>query len=225
MSELATTIAISVISNATVLGLFVWVFKKLFETALQRRSETLKAEIDLLNRKHFHQYSKIFDTQAETIANVYSDLSSLAQQSSYLAYHFRLQEEHPELFEEYRIPEDGNPRKWERYLITSLSERKEFTKAGELAKHAAESQEEFRVKRIYFSEVISNEIERYLSLVYYVGSNFSNVAYRDPKDFKPVVADKVIQVWIKAVNTSNRLFPMLESEFREHLGIDGNARK
>ncbi len=219
MSELATTIVVSVVTNGTVLGLFIWVFKKLFETALQKRSEAYRAEIDLINKKNFHQYSRVFDLQAETIASVYANLSGIAQEVEYLAFTFHFQEKHPELFQISALPEDGNPREWKRFFEVGLAEKERFAKAEELSDRAIKSLHQFRAKRIYFRESVANEIERYLVLAHQVGSGFANVAYRDPDENEPVVSEEVINIWKQAASTSNELFPELEGEFRKHLGI------
>ena len=224
MNDLITTIGVSILTNGALLALFIWVFKKLFETSLTHRTKAFQAEIDLINKKNFHQYSKIFDTQAETIGQVYSDLVELSDQAAYLAYHFRLQEEHPELYEDHLIPKDGDPVKWERYQKALFTEKREDIKAKELSEHASASLREFRAKRIYFKAEIANEIERYINLVLYVASQFTNVTYRDNENFKPVVAEEVIKQWMQAISVSHNLFPVLEETFREHLGTrDGNA--
>ena len=220
MEELAKTIGIAVITNATVLGLFIWVFKKLFEASLTQRTKAFQAEIELLNKKNFHQYSKLYDEQAQNIGIVYSDLVKMADQASYLAYHYNLLEKHPELLEQYLIPKDGDPIKWDRYHNAVLTEKHEDIKAKELSEHASISLRQFREKRIYFKKEVAKKIEHYINLILYVASQFSNVTYRDPDEFNPVVASEVIDTWVKAVNISNSLFPALEETFRVHLGIN-----
>jgi len=220
MEEIAKTIVIAIVTNGAVLGLFVWVFKKLFEASLAQRTKAFQAEIELLNKKNFYQYSKLYDEQAKNISLVYADLVNMSDQASYLAYHYNLLEDHPELFEHYLIPKDGDPIKWDLYHKAVLTEKREDTNAKELSEHASLSLREFRRKRIYFKNEVADEIERYINLILFVASHFTSVTYRDPHDFKPVVAGEVIDTWIKAVNVSNRLFPVLEETFRVHLGIN-----
>ncbi len=225
MDELLKTITIAIVTNGTVLGLFIWVFKMLFEKSLTLRAKAFQAEIELINKKNFHQYSKIFDEQAKTIGDVYSDLVQLSDQSAYLANHFRLQEQHPELFEEYLIPKDGDPLKWERYYKAVATEKREDIKAKELSEHASVSLNKFRTKRIYFKKEIASKIEHYIYLVLFVASNFKNISYRDTKDFKPVVADEVVKLWIETVNIAHELFPVIEETFRTHLGVENERTK
>jgi hypothetical protein len=219
MGDLITTICVAIITNGAVLGLFVWVFKKLFETALSKRTEAFKSEIELINKKNYYQFSKLYDEQAQNVKEVYSDLVYMLDQTGYLVYHYNLLEEHPEFFEQYMRPKDSNPIKWDRYLKTSLSEKQEDVKAQEIKEHASKSLAEFRRKRIFFHKNVADEIERYINLILFVSSQFKNVTYRDPEDFQPVVADEVIKTWVKAVDASHQLFPILEETFRSHLGI------
>jgi len=74
MVEVLKTISIAVITNGAVLGLFIWVFKKLFESSLNKRTELFKREIELINQKNFYQFSKLYDEQAQTVKNVYAEL-------------------------------------------------------------------------------------------------------------------------------------------------------
>jgi len=78
---------------------------------------------------------------------------------------------------------------------------------------------EFRKKRIFFSKDIADEIERLMNLVLFIASQFKDVTCRDPENFEPVVAQKVIDTWTKAVHVTNELFPVLEDTFRKHIGI------
>lgn len=220
MEDIAKIIGITVITNGAVLGLSIWVFKKLFETYLTHRTKAFQAEIELLNKKNFHQYSKLYDEQAQNISLVYADLVTMSDQASYLAYRYNLLEKHPELFEHYLIPKDGNSIKWDQYFKAVLTEKREDVKAKELLEHASLSLREFHKKRIYFKKEVADEIERYINLVLYVASEFTNVTYRDPQDFKPVITSEIIDTWIKAVNVSSSLFPVLEETFRVHLGIN-----
>ena len=133
MDEVLKTITISVITNGAVLGLFIWVFKRLFESSLSRRTELFRREIELINQKSFYQYSKLYDEQAQTVKGVYAELVHMTDQVGYLVFHYNLLEDHPELFEQYKVPKDGNQQKWDRYLIATLSEKKEDVKAKKLA--------------------------------------------------------------------------------------------
>lgn len=68
--------------------------------------------------------------------------------------------------------------------------------------------------RIYLSAATANEIERLLNLLLYVGSSFSNINYRDPHTLKPVVAQEVVDTWVRALAACQTLFPQLEDQFR-----------
>ncbi len=219
MVEVLKTISISVITNSAVLGLFVWVFKKLFESSLNKRTELFKREIELINQKNFYQFSKLYDEQAQTVKNVYAELVHMSDQVGYLVFHYNLLENHPELFEQYRIPKDGNSVKWDRYLKATLSEKKEDVKAQELFGQISRALSEFRKSRIYFSKEIADEIERLMNLVLFIASEFKNVTYRDPEKFEPVVAEEVIETWSNAVQVIQELFPVLEESFRKHIGM------
>ena len=75
MNDVLITIAISIITNGTLLGLFIWVFKRLFDNALTKRVEMFKKELELINKKNFYQYSKFYDEQAQAIKDVLPILS------------------------------------------------------------------------------------------------------------------------------------------------------
>lgn len=220
MSDVFTAIIISVFTNGGVLALFIWVFKILFEKSLEKKTKIIEKEIDLLNKKNLYQFSKIYDEQAQVIKDTYSELVTMMEQVTYLTYYSNLLEGHPELFDHLRIPEDGNPIKWKRYLDASLSERKEDLKAKELKEITVSALNNFKKRRIYFSKIIADEIERLMSLILFIASEFTNVTYRDPKYFEPMIAEEVISHWKKSIQVSNQLFPILEYEFRKHLGIE-----
>jgi len=143
----------------------------------------------------------------------------MSDQVGYLVFHYNLLDNHPELFEQYRIPKDGNSVKWDRYLKTTLSQKKEDVKAKELADQVSISLSEFRKRRIYFSKEIANEIERLMNLVLFIASEYKNVTYRDPEKFEPVVAGEVIETWTNAVHVIQDLFPVLEETFRKYIGM------
>jgi len=219
MKEVLRTILISTITNGTVLALFVWVFKQLFDASLKRRTELFIKEIELINKKHYYQFSKLYDEQAQVIKEVYAELVHMSDQVAYLGYHYNLIETHPELFEQYRTPKDGDPIKWEKYLRATITEKIEEIKAKELANYASNVLSKFKKKRIYFSEDIAEKIERLITLILFIASEFQNVIYRDSDDFKPVIADEVIKLWTSSIQVTNELFPVLEKLFREHLTV------
>lgn len=218
MNDLLTTIGIATVTNASVLALFIWVFKAVFEKALDNRTKLYERELELRHKKSFHQFSKVFDEQATTLREVYSQLVSLNDQAAHLAFHHNLYEQNPALLELYRIPEAGNPKAWERFLAESLSEKPENLQAENLSKEASRVLGEFRKKRIYLPVATANEVERLMSLFLFIGSQFRSVNYRDPHDLQPVVAPEVIEVWKRALTASQSLFPQLEEQFRAHLG-------
>ena len=113
-----------------------------------------------------------------------------------------------------------DPALWDRYLKNALKEKSENVKATELSKHTSDAIVQFRQRRIYFPEAISNEIERYLNLSLFIGSQFRNVTYHQPVDFETQIAPEMIKTWVEAVNVCNKLLPRIESLFRERLGID-----
>lgn len=223
MADLLTTIGVAIVTNGAVLGLFVFVFKKLFEASLNKRTEVFKSEIELINKKNYYQFSKLFDEQAQNVKQVYSDLVYMSYQTGYLLFHYNLLEEHPELFEQYIRPKDSDPIKWRNYYKVALSEKQEDIKAQELKEFASKALDNFRRKRIFFHKNIANEIERYIDLILFISSQFKNVTYRDPEDFQPVVNEEVIKTWIKAVNASHQIFPVLEGTFRSYLGISNDS--
>lgn len=221
MNDLLATIAIAGITNASVLALFIWVFKVSFEKALDKRAKLYEREIDLAHKKAFHQFSKVYDEQAATLRDVYAQLVSLNDLAAHLAYHHQLLDQYPQLLERYRLPESGDARAWDRFLRASLSEKPENLKADALWKEASRVLSGFRSKRIYLPAATAGEVERLLNLFLYVGSEFQNVSYRDPKDLQPVVAPEVLEAWQKALGASQALFPMLEEQFRTHLQNEG----
>jgi hypothetical protein len=95
MNDVLITIAISIITNGTLLGLFIWVFKRLFDNALTKRAEMFKKELELINKKNFYQFSKLYDEQAQVINEVYADLVDMLDKVQYLVYRYKLLEEHP----------------------------------------------------------------------------------------------------------------------------------
>jgi len=220
MNDILTTIAISVVTNGTVLGLFIWIFKKLFESALTKRTELFKQEIELINKKNFYQFSKLYDEQAQVINEVFADLIGMLDKIHSLVYHFKLLEEQTELFEQYRIPKDGDPTKWDRYFKATLGEKNEEVKSKEIYKQASTAFDEFRKKRIYFSRNTADAIERLMYLIWFIAYKFKDVSYRDPCNFEPVVAKELIETWRNAVVVSQELFPVLEESFRKHIGVN-----
>lgn len=218
--ELLQTILIAVVTNGAVLALFIWVFKVAFEKALDKRAKLYEKELDLQHKKSFHRFSKIFDEQAATLRDVYAQLVGLNDQAADLAFHYRLYEQHPELLEQYRIPETGGAAEWDRYLKSTLSEKPENVRAAEFAKAASRALKEFRPRRVYLSQVTANEVERLMNLFLFVASEFKNVNYRDPHTLEQVIAPEVIDAWKRALLASQTLFPQLEEQFRLHLGHD-----
>lgn len=214
MTELLTTIVVAVVTNGTVLALFIWVFKVAFEKALDRRVKLYEREIELQHKKTFHQFSKIYDEQAAALRDIYAALSSLYNQAAHLGFHYHFYNEHPELLEKYRVPGTGGTATWDRYYKATLSEKPEELRASTLIEAASSALSEFRPKRIYFSAATADEIERLLDLLLYVGSSFSNINYRDPHTLQPVVAPEVVDTWVGVLTACQTLFPQLEDQFR-----------
>lgn len=215
--ELLQTIIVAVLTNGSVLALFLWVFKVVFEKALDKRAKLFELELELQHKKAFHQFSKVYDEQAAALRDIYAELVGLEAQAAYLAYHYRLYEQNPELLERYRTPETGGAAEWDRYLKNTLSEKPEEVKAEGLAKAASRALQEFRPRRIYLPSQTANEVERLMNLFLLIGSEFHNVNYRDPRTLKQVVASEVIDLWKRSVSASQALFPQLEEQFRRHL--------
>ncbi|MBX9630524.1 MAG: hypothetical protein K2X67_08385 [Burkholderiales bacterium] len=216
-TELLQTIAVAVITNGAVLCLFIWVFKILFEQALDKRAKLYEKELDLQHRKHFHQFSKLYDEQATALRDAYSTLVRLNEQASRLAFHYNFYEQHPQLLERYRLPQSGGALEWGRFLKSTLAEKPEGKQAQHLAGAAVEALQEFRPRRIFFDAETANEVERLINLFAYVGSEFENVSYRDPKTLEQIIAPEVIETWKKVVTASQVLFPQLEQQFRAYL--------
>lgn len=214
MTELLITIVVAVVSNGAVLALFIWVFKVAFEKALDKRAKLYELELDLQHKKTFHQFSKIYDEQAAALRDIYAQLSSLYSQAAHLGFHYNFYNEHPELLEKYRVPKTGEAAAWDRYYKATLSKKPEELRANALAEAASSALAEFRPMRIYLSAATANEIERLLNLLLYVGSSFSNINYRDPHTLKPVVAQEVVDTWVRALAACQTLFPQLEDQFR-----------
>ena len=220
--DLLQTITVAVVTNGSVLALFVWVFKIAFEKALDKRAKLYERELELQHKKSFHQFSKVYDEQAAALSDIYAELVALDGQAAYLAYHYRLFDQNPELLEQYRIPKTGDPMAWERYFKNVLSTKPEDTRADELAKAASESLRRFRPRRIYLPPTTAASVERLMSLFLFIGSEFRNVTYRDPHTLQQVIAPRVIEVWKEAVSASQTLLPQLEEQFRQHLGYRGD---
>jgi hypothetical protein len=223
VADLLKTIAIATISNATVVGLFVWVFKVLFEKSLDRKTKLLEKSLELEHKKVFHQFSRAYDQQAQAIQDTYKSLVSLYVQAQHLAFSFHFFEQHPELLEDQRIPANGNAAQWERYYRATLSEKPEDKRASALTTSASEALEEFRPKRIFFAAPFADEIERLFNLLLYVGSSFVNVNYRDPHTLEPFVAPEVVETWRRCAVACREVFPQLEAEFRKHLAPEQGA--
>ena len=83
--------------SSVVFSLFAYFIKRLFDSALNKRAESYKAEIELANKKAFHQFGKIFDEQAQNIKMIYSDLAHTSREMDKLAYHYHLLNNNPEL--------------------------------------------------------------------------------------------------------------------------------
>jgi hypothetical protein len=81
------------------------------------------------------------------IKEVCSDLISIYRRTSYLLYHFNLLETTPELFENRKIPKDGDPIKWEWYLKATMSESQEDILAKDLYKAAKDIAQKVQTKR------------------------------------------------------------------------------
>ena len=220
MNDILLTISISVITNGTLLGLFIWVFKRLFESALTKRTELFKQELELINKKNFYQYSKLYDEQAQVVKEVYADLIDLSGKANYLVHHYKLIEKHPELYEHRLIPKDGDPIKWDLYWKSLLKKKDEEIKVREIYGQAAKAHGEFKKKRIYFQKDMADEIERLIYLIWFISHFFEDVSCRDPYKFEPVVADEIIGTWLKAVKVAEELLPLLEEYFRKHIGIN-----
>ena len=216
-SELLQTIVVSVITNGTVLALFIWVFKTAFDKALDKRAKLYERELELQHKKSFHQFSKIYDEQAAAIREIYKQLVALNDAAASIAYHYNLYEQHPELLERHRMPQNGGSAEWNRYLKNVVSDQPEELDAQELAKAAARALKEFRPNRIYLPPATADEVERLLKLFIFVGSRFKDVNSRDPKTLEQIIAPQVIDTWKGVLSASQQLFPQLESQFREHL--------
>ena len=221
-SELLQTIIVAVVTNGSVLALFVWVFKIAFEKALDKRAKLYERELELQHKKSFHQFSKVYDEQAATLSDVYAQLVALDGQAAHLAYHYRLFEQNPELLEQYRVPTTGYPMAWERYFKHVLSAKPEDARAEELVTAASDSLRRFRQRRIYLSRATANDVERLMSLFLFIGSEFRNVSYRDPHTLEQVIAPHVIELWKQALSVRQALLPQLEEQFRQHLGYRGD---
>ena len=217
-AELLQTIAVAVITNGAVLALFIWVFQKVFERSLDHRAKVFEKEMDLRHKQTFHQFSKTYDQQAEALSQTYEKLIELNDSVAYLVFHNSFCAANPELQKQYRRPEDGNPKAWERYLQQNLTSRPEEEKASELAKSASEALKTFRKKRIYFPEETAQEVERLLGLFTFLGSQFQNVNLKNPESTVDIVAPDMIESWNRAVSACEALMPKLENLFREHLG-------
>ncbi|GAB3473686.1 hypothetical protein [Polaromonas eurypsychrophila] len=135
-----------------------------------------------------------------------------------MALHYQLVDRRPQLLERYRTPETGDARAWERFLSASLAEKSDNIKADALSKEASQVLTDFRRKRIYLSSGTAGEVERLMNLFLYVGSEFRNISYRNPDNLRQVVEPEVIEVRKRALEASQNLFPVLESQFRRHLG-------
>jgi hypothetical protein len=219
MDDIWKTISISIITNGTLLGLFIWVFKRLFDSALNKRGELYKQEIDLINKKNFYQFSKIYDEQAQIIKGVYTDLVYMFDYINYMANHLNLLEKHPELFIKYQIPKDTDPVKMEQYLRSTLIGREEDVKSKDILNRTLKSINDFKNNRIYFSIDVAGKIEGLLNLILFIASRFKDVSYRDPSNFEPIVAEELIESWHKSIILSRQLFPALEEAFRKHVGV------
>lgn len=216
-SELLQTIAVSVLTNGTVLALFIWVFKTAFDKVLDKRTKIYERELELQHKKSFHQFSKIYDEQAAAIREIYKQLVELNDVAASLAYHYNLYEQYPELLERYRLPQTGGSAEWNRYLTNILPDQPEELQAQELATAAARALKEFRPNRIYLPTETGDEVERLLKLFLFVGSRFKDVNFRDPKTLEQIIAPQVIDTWKGVLSASQLLFPQLENQFREHL--------
>lgn len=214
MTDLLTTIVVAVISNGAVLALFIWVFKVAFEKTLDKHVKIYERELELQHKKTFHQFSKIYDEQAEALRDIYTVLSSLYSQAAHLGFHYSFYNEHPELLEKYRVPRTGAAAAWDRYYKATLSEKPEEIRASALAEAASSALSEFRPKRIYLSAATADEIERLLNLLLYIGSSFSNINSRDPHTLQPVVAQEVVDTWARVLAACQTLFQQLEDQFR-----------
>jgi hypothetical protein len=223
MTDLLTTMVVTAVSNGGLLALFIWVFKSSFEKALDKSVKLYERELDLRHKKDFHQFSKTYDLQAETLRDIYKVIANLYDRASQLGFIYDLYEQFPDLLEKYRVPKTGDSAAWERYLKASLSEKEEDIQAGALAKAASSALSEFRPNRIYLTVTTADEIECLLNLFQYVGASFQSINYRDPEDLQTVVAPEVVDSWKKAILACQQLFPKIEGQFREHLGASGGA--
>ncbi len=214
------TIGITVLTNGGLVALLIFVFKKSFEALLAKSVALYSKKIELENNKIIHSYGKIFDEQASVIKDIYSDLVSIHSDNQYLIYHFNLLENHPEFFEDKRIPANGDPIKWEKYLRATLTESREDRLAKDNCNKAKQTLLKIRVNRIFFPRHVADELDRFVQLALFISSQFENVSYRDPHNFEPVIANEVIETWKKVIEAANRLFPELEDLFRKHLRIE-----
>lgn len=221
-TELLQTIAVAVITNGSVLALFVWVFKSVFEKALDKRAKLFERELELQHKKTFHQFSKVYDEQANALRDVYAQLVQLNDLAAHLAFHYNFYEKHPQLLERYRTPETGGAAEWDRFLKNSLTEKPENVRAESLSAAASNALTSFRPRRIYLPAATANEVERLMNLFLFVGSEFRNVNYRDPDTLEHVIAPQVIDAWKRSLAASQSLFPLLEDQFRLHLGLSAN---
>jgi len=218
-ADLFHTIIVAVITNGSVLALFVWVFQKSFERALDHRAKIFEKEMDLRHKQVFYQFSKTYDYQSEALSQTYEMLIELNDAVAYLIFHNSFFADNPEFTRKYPKPEDGDPAAWERYLQQNLSSRPEEVKAEEIVKFASEAQEAFRKRRIYFPEETAQEVERLLCLFTFLGSQFQNVNMKNPESTVDVIAPEVFESWNQAVRACEVLVPKLEAMFRKHLGL------
>lgn len=217
MNDEIYTIAIPVLTNGTVLALFVWILKFSFQKALDKSAELYARELDLMHKKDFLKYSKIYDEQAVTLSDTYKILVMLYEHASHLAFQYKFYEENPQFLEKYRVPKTGDAKAWQRYHEATLSHKPADARANTLEHSAAVALAEFKPKRIYFDVELADEVERLLNLLLFVGSSFPNINVRDPETLEPAVSEEVIEVWKKVVTACHGLFPQMENEFRRHL--------
>lgn len=214
MSPVIASVLTAVVSNGVALAVIAYLCRKMFEAALDRRAKLYERELDLLHRKQFHQFSRVYDEQATVIKETYASLVSLYQRVLYLAFKHNMYKEHPEFLDRYRKPEADSPFAWERYLRSLVEPSPEDEMAQELQDEASAALKDFQPRRIYFQPDLAAQIDIALQLILHVASSFKTVNYSHRE--RDVIAPEVITTWEQSIVACQHAFPLIEAAFRAH---------
>ncbi len=216
--------------TSIVIAAIAWLSRKLIQYYLAKDLENYKSNLKAQNQIAIEQLRAALQVEAQRRSVEFESLHEkrVATIADLYAHLFDMQSLIQRLYFEYQgreIKEDidrklfrKNRKEWELEPgIDTLSESEEET-VRRLSEETTKFYEFYKKNRIYFSLNVCGYLDRFATLAAYLSSSYHNVALKD-KDGNLMVNPKVKEVWDKALENIPQLLNILESEFRNILGV------